>query len=61
MAESLRAATGGAAPAAAPSTPAPADDPVARLEKLQALLERKLISQLEFETAKAEILKKLVG
>ena len=64
MADSLKstvgaaAAAGGAAPAVAA---AGADDPVARLEKLQTLLDRKLISQLEFDTAKAEILKKLVG
>jgi membrane protease subunit (stomatin/prohibitin family) len=51
---------GAAAPAGGAAAPA-ADDPVARLEKLQALLDRKLISQLEFDTAKAEILKKLVG
>lgn len=59
MADSLRSTMGqggaGAAPAA--TAPAAADDPVARLEKLQALLDRKLISQLEFDTAKAEILR----
>jgi membrane protease subunit (stomatin/prohibitin family) len=61
MADSLRATTGQGAASAAPAAAAPADDPVVRLEKLQALLDRKLISQLEFDTAKAEILKKLVG
>jgi membrane protease subunit (stomatin/prohibitin family) len=67
MADSLRSTMGGAAAsaaassAAAPSASAQGDDPAARLEKLQALLDRKLISQLEFDTAKAEILKKLVG
>jgi membrane protease subunit (stomatin/prohibitin family) len=61
MADSLKGTMGGAAaPAGGAAAPA-ADDPVARLEKLQALLDRKLISQLEFDTAKAEILKKLVG
>jgi membrane protease subunit (stomatin/prohibitin family) len=70
MAESLRSTMGGgggapgagtAAPATPPNPPPPADDPATRLEKLQALLDRKLISQLEFDTAKAEILKKLIG
>jgi membrane protease subunit (stomatin/prohibitin family) len=58
MADSLKSTVAGAA---APAAAAPADDPAARLEKLQALLERKLISQPEFDAAKAEILKKLVG
>jgi membrane protease subunit (stomatin/prohibitin family) len=64
MADSLKSTMGGAAAAggaAPPEAAAGADDPVARLEKLQTLLDRKLISQLEFDTAKAEILKKLVG
>jgi membrane protease subunit (stomatin/prohibitin family) len=64
MADSLRTTMGqGGAGAAAPAAAAPAaaEDPVARLEKLQALLDRKLITQLEFDTAKAEILRKLVG
>ncbi|MGO4331513.1 SHOCT domain-containing protein, partial [Cupriavidus sp. M-11] len=51
-----------AAPAAAaPAAPAAADDPAARLQKLRELLDKSLISQAEFDTAKAEILKKLVG
>ena len=58
MADSLKSTVAGAA---APAAGASADDPAARLEKLQALLERKLISQSEFDAAKAEILKKLVG
>jgi membrane protease subunit (stomatin/prohibitin family) len=61
MADSLKGTMSGAAAAAGGAAAPAADDPVARLEKLQALLERKLISQLEFDTAKAEILKKLVG
>ncbi|PCH56417.1 MAG: hypothetical protein COC14_07090, partial [Burkholderiaceae bacterium] len=44
----------------APATPA-AEDPAARLQKLKELLDKSLISQAEFDTAKAEILKKLVG
>ncbi|MGO4815398.1 SHOCT domain-containing protein, partial [Cupriavidus sp. 2MCAB6] len=52
-----------AAPAAAAAVPAaaPADDPAARLQKLKDLLDKSLISQADFDTAKAEILKKLVG
>lgn len=56
-----QAAIGGqAAPAAA--TPATAaDDPAARLEKLKDLLDKGLISQADYDTAKAEVLKKLMG
>jgi membrane protease subunit (stomatin/prohibitin family) len=45
-----------AAPAAAP-----ADDPAARLEKLKGLLDKGLISQSDYDTAKAEVLKQLMG
>ena len=47
-----------AAPAAAPAT---ADDPEARLGKLKALLDKGLVSQADYDSAKAEILKKLIG
>ena len=40
---------------------AQADDPADRLEKLKGLLDKSLISQAEFDTAKAEVLKRLVG
>jgi membrane protease subunit (stomatin/prohibitin family) len=40
---------------------ATADDPAARLEKLKGLLDKSLISQADFDTAKAEVLKRLVG
>lgn len=53
-------ATNVPAAAAAPAAPV-ADDPAARLQKLKELLDKSLISQAEFDTAKAEILKKLVG
>ena len=43
------------------SPPMAADDPVARLEKLKGLLDKSLISQAEFDGAKAEVLKRLVG
>jgi membrane protease subunit (stomatin/prohibitin family) len=56
---------GQSAPPAAPApTPAPApaaDDPAARLEKLKGLLDKGLISQADYDTAKAEVLKKLMG
>lgn len=47
--------------AAAAPAPAPADDPAARLEKLKGLLEKGLISQTDYDSAKAEVLKKLMG
>jgi membrane protease subunit (stomatin/prohibitin family) len=50
----------GAAPAAA--TPAMSDDEItAKIEKLGGLLAKGLISQAEFDQAKAELLKKLIG
>ena len=49
-----------APPAAAAPAPA-ADDPAARLEKLKGLLDKGLISQADYDTAKAEVLKKLMG
>ena len=52
-------ATGAVAGAAAPA-PA-ADDPAARLQKLKELLDKGLVTQTEFDAAKAEILRKLVG
>jgi membrane protease subunit (stomatin/prohibitin family) len=47
---------------AAPVAPAPAaDDPEARLAKLKALLEKGLVTPADYDAAKAEILKKLIG
>ena len=46
--------------AAAPSS-ATSDDPTARLEKLKGLLDKGLISQADYDTAKADVLKKLMG
>jgi membrane protease subunit (stomatin/prohibitin family) len=46
---------------AAPTPPVASDDPTARLEKLKGLLDKGLISQADYDTAKAEILKKLMG
>jgi membrane protease subunit (stomatin/prohibitin family) len=48
-----------AAPAAAP---APADDSIeGRLEKLKGLLDKGLISAADYDSTKAELLKKLIG
>lgn len=54
MAESIKS-TMSATPGAG------AENPAARLEQLKGLLDKGLISQADFDTAKAEILKKLVG
>ena len=56
MADAMRSA---AAPA--PVAPAAADDPARRLEQLKTMLDKTLITQAEYDTAKAEILRKLVG
>ena len=61
MMDALRPAQTPAA-AAAPTAPAPAaDDPEARLAKLKALLEKGLVTPADYDAAKAEILKKLIG
>jgi membrane protease subunit (stomatin/prohibitin family) len=50
------------APQAAPAAAAPAEDSVeARLEKLKGLLDKGLISAADYDSAKAELLKKLIG
>jgi membrane protease subunit (stomatin/prohibitin family) len=38
-----------------------ADSPEARLEKLKGLFDKGLISQADYDSAKSEILKKLIG
>ena len=50
-------------PAPAPAAPpAPAEEPIeARLEKLKGLLDKGLISPADYDGAKAELLKKLIG
>ncbi|GAB2895367.1 hypothetical protein GCM10027046_25700 [Uliginosibacterium flavum] len=45
------------APAAAPV----ADDPTAKLGKLKVMLDQNLITQADYDTAKAEVLKKMLG
>jgi membrane protease subunit (stomatin/prohibitin family) len=64
MAQGLAGAQKPAAAAAgAPAAEAPAStpDPEARLGQLKTLLDKGLISASDFETAKAEVLKRLVG
>jgi membrane protease subunit (stomatin/prohibitin family) len=56
MAQAMKPAASEAPPAAAA-----APDSAARLGQLKALLEQGLIQQADYDTAKAEILKKLVG
>jgi membrane protease subunit (stomatin/prohibitin family) len=52
----------GAAAAAAPAAAAPADDSVeARLGQLKGLLDKGLISAADYDSTKAELLKKLIG
>ena len=46
-----------ASPAAAPT----ADSPQAKLAQLKGLLDAGLITQADYDTAKADVLKKLVG
>ncbi|HET7796239.1 MAG TPA: SPFH domain-containing protein, partial [Nevskia sp.] len=60
MSQGLNSAT---APAAAPAAPAaPAEEPVeARLEKLKGLLDKGLITPADYDSAKTELLKKLIG
>ena len=53
MMESMKAATAGSA--------APAADPVAKLEQLKAMLDKGLIAQADYDTAKAEVLRKMAG
>lgn len=73
MTEAMRASQAPAAPptaapaAAAPATAAPPpaaaapEAPEVRLEKLKAMLDKGLISQADYDTAKNEILKRLIG
>ncbi len=48
-------------PPAPPAAAAPSPDPEARLAQLKGLLDKGLISAGDFESAKAEVIKKLVG
>ncbi|GHD67667.1 antifreeze protein, type I [Jeongeupia chitinilytica] len=54
-------AVAGAATAGAAAAGVAADDPQAKLAKLKGLLDQGLISQADYDSAKAEVLKKLIG
>ena len=61
MAQSMGGALQQPAPAPA-APPAPVEEPIeARLEKLKGLLDKGLISPADYDGAKAELLKKLIG
>lgn len=62
--EEKRAAAGGVvlnspAPVPTQSNPVPADDPVAKLQKLKTMLDAGLITSAEYEAKKAEILSRM--
>ncbi|MDO4777514.1 MAG: SPFH domain-containing protein [Cardiobacteriaceae bacterium] len=63
--QAMAGAMGGMQPSApvqaAPAQAAGGEDPQARLAKLKAMLDQQLISQEDYDQAKAEILKKLIG
>jgi membrane protease subunit (stomatin/prohibitin family) len=59
MASAMTPAAGAAATAATAAPSVSADDVVATLEKLHGLVEKGILSQVEFDTKKAELLKKL--
>ena len=61
MAQSLAGAQRGPAAAGEAPAAAPVSDPEARLGQLKGLLDKGLISAADFESAKTEVLKKLVG
>ena len=55
MMDSMKAAQQGTA------APAAGADPVAKLEQLKAMLDKGLIAQADYDTAKAEVLRKMAG
>jgi len=62
MSNGIANANAAANASAASATPASdADAPEVRLEKLKGLLDKGLIAQSDFDSAKAEVLKRLVG
>lgn len=67
MAQGMQAAQQATQPAAPPAAAAPpgaavaVEAPEVRLEKLKGLFDKGLISQADYDTAKTEVLKKLIG
>jgi len=60
--QTMTQALGGAAAPAPAAPPAPAEEaPEVRLEKLKTMLDKGLISQSDYDDAKAKILQKLIG
>lgn len=60
MTEAMRAAQAGA-PAAAPAAAPAGDTPEARLGKLKSLLDGGLITQADYDAAKADVIKQITG
>lgn len=60
MTEAMRNAQAGA-PVAAPAAAPAVDTPEARLGKLKSLLDGGLITQADYDTAKAEVIKQITG
>ena len=61
MAGAMQPAASAAAQAQSAQPQAPAEDPQAKLQKLKTLLDGGLISADDYEKAKAEVLKQLIG
>ncbi|MBV1775407.1 SPFH domain-containing protein [Burkholderiaceae bacterium DAT-1] len=61
IAQAMTQSLQGGAPAAAAAAAPVADGPQVRLAQLKGLLDQGLITQGDYDTAKAEVLKKLVG
>ncbi len=61
MAQGLAAAQKAPSEPSAPVAAAPSPDPETRMAQLKGLLDKGLISAGDFESAKAEVIKKLVG
>jgi membrane protease subunit (stomatin/prohibitin family) len=60
MTEAMRAAQAGT-PAAAPAAASAVDTPEARLGKLKSLLDGGLITQADYDAAKADVIKQITG
>ena len=61
MGQTMAAGMAGSLNTAKPATPPTTESPETRLGQLKGLLDKGLISQADFDSAKAEVLKKLIG